>query len=68
MALVNKNAAILIKESDLDSSFEKEFSELIASEEKQKALSGNIKTMEREIAKLEKAAPNYWITQLIISY
>lgn len=45
LAISEKNAALLIKESELDSSFEKEFSELIASEAKQKALSENIKKL-----------------------
>ncbi len=45
MAVSEKNAAILIKESQLDSSFESKFSELITSEEKQKELSENIKKL-----------------------
>jgi UDP-N-acetylglucosamine--N-acetylmuramyl-(pentapeptide) pyrophosphoryl-undecaprenol N-acetylglucosamine transferase len=44
-AISEKNAALLIKENDLDSSFESEFSELIISEEKQKTLSENIKKL-----------------------
>lgn len=44
-AISEKNAAILMKESDLDSSFEKEFLQLITSEEKQKTLSENIKKL-----------------------
>ena len=45
MAISEKDAALLIKENDLDSTFENEFSELISSEEKQKALSQNIKKL-----------------------
>lgn len=45
MAISEKNAALLIKESELDSRFENEFLELITSEEKQKQLSQNIKEM-----------------------
>ncbi|MBV1923534.1 MAG: undecaprenyldiphospho-muramoylpentapeptide beta-N-acetylglucosaminyltransferase [Flavobacteriaceae bacterium] len=41
-AICNKNAAILIKESELEERFENEFKELISSEEKQKTLSENI--------------------------
>ncbi len=44
-AISEKNAALLIKESDLDTSFEKEFSALIASEENQKTFSENIKNL-----------------------
>ena len=45
MAISEKNAALLIKESELDSSFENEFSKLLASEEKQITLSENIKKL-----------------------
>ncbi len=45
MAISKKNAAILIKESELESSFENEFSQLLASEDKQKTLSENIKKL-----------------------
>lgn len=45
MAISEKNAALLIKESELETRFEREFSELINSEEKQKALSENIKKL-----------------------
>jgi len=45
MAISEKNAALLIKESELDSKFENEFSALISSEEKQKMLSENIKKL-----------------------
>ena len=45
LAISEKNAAILIRESELEANFEKEFSILFASEEKQKALSENIKKL-----------------------
>ena len=45
MAIVHNNAAIAIKESNLDSSFEDEFSTLISSTELQKLLSENIKKL-----------------------
>lgn len=45
IAISEKNAAILIRESELDSSFERKFSELITSEEKQKLFSENIKKL-----------------------
>ncbi|MEH6764811.1 MAG: undecaprenyldiphospho-muramoylpentapeptide beta-N-acetylglucosaminyltransferase [Aequorivita antarctica] len=45
LAISEKNAALLIKESDLDINFENEFSDLTSSEEKQKALSENIKKL-----------------------
>ena len=45
MAISEKNAAILIRETELDISFEEKFSVLINSEEKQKALSENIKKL-----------------------
>lgn len=45
MAISEKNAALLIKESELDSNFEKQFSALITSEEKQKSLSENIRKL-----------------------
>ncbi len=45
MSISEKNAALLIKESDLDSSFENEFLQLITSKEKQKTLSENIKKL-----------------------
>lgn len=44
-SISEKDAAILIKESELNSSFESEFLELITSEEKQKTLSENIKKL-----------------------
>jgi UDP-N-acetylglucosamine--N-acetylmuramyl-(pentapeptide) pyrophosphoryl-undecaprenol N-acetylglucosamine transferase len=45
MAIVDKNGAILIKESELDSSFEPIFSNLISNENFQKELSENIKKL-----------------------
>ncbi|RKR07806.1 UDP-N-acetylglucosamine-N-acetylmuramylpentapeptide N-acetylglucosamine transferase [Maribacter vaceletii] len=45
MALVNNNAAILVKEKDLDADFDTVFSGLIASKEKQEEISKNIKNM-----------------------
>jgi UDP-N-acetylglucosamine--N-acetylmuramyl-(pentapeptide) pyrophosphoryl-undecaprenol N-acetylglucosamine transferase len=44
-AIVDKNGAILIKESELDSSFEPIFSNLISNENLQKELSENIKKL-----------------------
>jgi UDP-N-acetylglucosamine--N-acetylmuramyl-(pentapeptide) pyrophosphoryl-undecaprenol N-acetylglucosamine transferase len=44
-AISEKNAAILIKESDLESNFEREFSKLVTSEEMQISLSKNIKEL-----------------------
>jgi UDP-N-acetylglucosamine--N-acetylmuramyl-(pentapeptide) pyrophosphoryl-undecaprenol N-acetylglucosamine transferase len=45
MAIVNNDAAIIIKEEDLDADFENKFSQLIASPEKQKILGENIKKL-----------------------
>ena len=45
MAIVDKNGAILIKESELDSSFEPIFSNLISNDNLQKELSENIKKL-----------------------
>lgn len=45
MAIVDKEAALLIKESDLDVDFENQFSQLVLSSEKQKKLSENIKKL-----------------------
>ncbi|MDN3724331.1 undecaprenyldiphospho-muramoylpentapeptide beta-N-acetylglucosaminyltransferase [Aequorivita sp. SDUM287046] len=45
MAISDKNAALLIRETELESKFEKEFLALISSEEKQKTLSENIKKL-----------------------
>ena len=44
-AVADKKAAILIREKDLDSEFENQFSELILSEEKRKELSENIQAL-----------------------
>mgnify|MGYP000920805485 CR=1 FL=1 len=45
MAIVNNDAALLIKEEELDVDFESKFSQLIASPEKQKELGNNIKKL-----------------------
>jgi UDP-N-acetylglucosamine--N-acetylmuramyl-(pentapeptide) pyrophosphoryl-undecaprenol N-acetylglucosamine transferase len=45
LAISEKNAALLISEKDLESTFETQFSELIASESQQKILSTNIKKL-----------------------
>lgn len=45
MAIAIKNAAVLIKESDLDIDFENRFSQLVSSTEKQYELSKNIKKL-----------------------
>ena len=45
MAIAAKNAALLIKESELEERFVPEFSELIRSEEQQKQLGANIKKL-----------------------
>lgn len=45
LAISKKNAALLIKESELEERFEKEFSNLISSDEKQIELSRNIKSL-----------------------
>jgi len=44
-AIVDKNGAMLIKEEDLEVDFENTFSQLIASQEKQKELGENIKKL-----------------------
>lgn len=44
-AIVEKNGAILLKESELDAAFETTFSDLISNENKQKELSQNIKSL-----------------------
>ena len=46
MAIVEKNAALLIKEDELDVDFENRFSHLVSSIEKQKELSNNIKKLQ----------------------
>lgn len=45
MAIVDKNAAMIIKEEDLDADFENKFSQLVASADRQKELSENIKQL-----------------------
>ena len=45
MAIVNNDAAIIIKEEDLDADFENKLSQLIASPQKQKQLGENIKKL-----------------------
>ncbi len=50
MAIVNNDAAMIIKEADLDVDFENKFSQLIALPEKQKKLGDNIKKMALENA------------------
>ncbi|WP_299434588.1 undecaprenyldiphospho-muramoylpentapeptide beta-N-acetylglucosaminyltransferase [uncultured Maribacter sp.] len=45
MALVDKNAAILVKEKDLEADFDTIFSDLITSKEKQEEIAKNIKNM-----------------------
>ncbi len=44
-AIVEKNGAILIRESELDADFEKVFADLLADETQQKTLSENIKAL-----------------------
>jgi len=44
-SVADKNAAILIREKDLDADFQNEFSALISNEKKQKELSKNIETL-----------------------
>lgn len=44
-AIVDKNAAVLIKEKDLDIDFENQFSQLISSAEKREELGSNIKKL-----------------------
>ena len=44
-AIVNNNAALIIKEEDLDVDFENKFSQLMSSVEKQKELGDNIKKL-----------------------
>jgi len=45
MALVDKNAALIVKEIELDSQFELQFSRLMANKDQQKKLSANIKKL-----------------------
>ena len=44
-AIVDKNGALLLKESELDAQFETVFQELISNEEQQQKLSANIKQL-----------------------
>ena len=53
LAISKMNAALLIKESELEDRFESEFSSLISSEEKQIELSRNIKSLEKPNAAKE---------------
>lgn len=52
-AIANKNSAILLKENDLDTNFEKVFSDLIQNENQQKSLSENIKKLAKPNATKE---------------
>lgn len=45
MSIVNEEAALMIKEEDLDADFENKFSQLLNSTERQKTLSENIKKL-----------------------
>ncbi|QAA81596.1 undecaprenyldiphospho-muramoylpentapeptide beta-N-acetylglucosaminyltransferase [Aequorivita sp. H23M31] len=45
LSVAEKEAAILIRENELDDSFDTKFSDLLSSEEQQKILSGNIKEL-----------------------
>ena len=45
LALANQDAALLLREKDLDSDFEKLFSEVFESKEKQGLLKSNIKKL-----------------------
>ncbi len=45
LSIVNQEAAIMIKEEDLDADFEHKFSQLIASQDEQKHLGANIKKL-----------------------
>jgi UDP-N-acetylglucosamine--N-acetylmuramyl-(pentapeptide) pyrophosphoryl-undecaprenol N-acetylglucosamine transferase len=45
MSIVNEDAAIMIKEEDLEADFENKFSQLVGSVEKQKQLGDNIKKL-----------------------
>lgn len=52
-AIANKNSAILLKENELDTNFEKVFSDLIQNENQQKSLSENIKKLAKPNATKE---------------
>ena len=45
MAIVEKNAALMIQEPELEVNFENMFSQLVSSQEKQKELGNNIKKL-----------------------
>ncbi|WP_053976104.1 undecaprenyldiphospho-muramoylpentapeptide beta-N-acetylglucosaminyltransferase [Mangrovimonas xylaniphaga] len=45
MAIVEKQAAVMIKEQDLDNDFQSEFSKLLSSKEQRESLSKHIKTL-----------------------
>jgi UDP-N-acetylglucosamine--N-acetylmuramyl-(pentapeptide) pyrophosphoryl-undecaprenol N-acetylglucosamine transferase len=56
IAISEKNAALLLKESELEMKFEKVFTALITSEEKQKSLSNNLKKLAKPNATKEIVA------------
>lgn len=56
LAITKKNAALLIKENELEDNFESEFSNLLSSEEKQQELSRNIKNLGKPNATKEIVA------------
>jgi UDP-N-acetylglucosamine--N-acetylmuramyl-(pentapeptide) pyrophosphoryl-undecaprenol N-acetylglucosamine transferase len=64
MAISEKKAALLLKENELDTRFEAEFSQLLASEEKQKMFSENIKKLAKPnatkdiVSEIEKLLAN----------
>tara|TARA_R110002124_G_scaffold87407_1_gene225130 strand:+ start:165371 stop:166462 length:1092 start_codon:yes stop_codon:yes gene_type:complete len=53
LAISEKKAALLIKESELEAKFDKELEDLITSEEKQRELSENIKKLARPNATID---------------
>lgn len=63
MAIVNMKAALMMKETELDGTFEPVFSKLLASNENQQELSENIKKLSRPnaakdiVAEIEKLLP-----------
>lgn len=63
MAIVNMKAALMMKETELDGTFEPVFSKLLASNENQQELSDNIKKLSRPnaakdiVAEIEKLLP-----------
>ena len=64
MAICNKDAAIMLKESELELKFEGELSSLLSSKDRQKTLSENIKKLEKPnaardiVAEIEKLLVN----------